>query len=431
MRILTATGIRGLDEEISRHSTAVYRASSIDEAAELARRVVPDAVVLSVYLPGRMDAVETACQLNNEGFRVLVLIGGRAELKPLLMKNGVAFLEGKLQTASDIVNALRDRPRTAEGRYSRSYVLREIKKEYQTAATSGEDYRIMTLPEISEEEEKQDESHSTPILGLWGPKPGLGVGSIARGLARAAAVELKTLLVELDFRYPQQMFMLGISDNDRCLERALQHLQENTSGGISEYILRGKGADRQVKGLNLPDGLHLLAPGVDRGIELFPKVAGDEVVSRLFEQVRDEFDVVIVDLPSEVDSFLTVGAMKMCTHLIVVLDGCPANMWLLEKRLALLKRIKIPVISKTVVVTCNLPEGVTPQIVQQACGLKVIWDVPHDDKMGQSALYFQTGSIFEQSVQGLAVKLGITRERIKPRQEPRRAVLPKILPVRA
>jgi cellulose biosynthesis protein BcsQ len=164
------------------------------------------------------------------------------------------------------------------------------------------------------------------------------------------------------------MFSFGISDNDKCLERAIQALQQNDSGSINEFMLRGRNAANSIKNtqIQIPDGLHLLAPSPERGLELFPKVDNQDVIFKIIDQGKEEFDIIIVDLGSELNSHLTIGAFRRCTDMVTVLDGNPAVLNIFERRLSFLQRLKIPTINKAVAITNNLPPGVTPQIIQHS-----------------------------------------------------------------
>lgn len=408
MNILACTGIPELESELNKYCV-IQSVPVVDDILALAQSWKPDAVLLSVYLPSfKADIIETCRNLRRNGIRIVVMCGediGRAW--PFFEAGISDFIVGSKTTVHKVIQIIKYPMSISDA----AIMFQKYIEPDETAHNVYEVDKKQRFKEPGDfiltnqnKEEEQEEHKGPPVVGFWGPKPGTGTGSIARAVAVSIASFLKVLLVETDFRYPSAMFSLGMVDEEKCIEKAIQVIQEG-SGSVSQCILNRRNCKSKI---NVPDGFNLLAPSIERGLELFPRIEEEETVAKIHELFKDDFDLMVYDLASELDSYLTVGAMKQCTHLIIVIDGRPAVMSFLEKRLNLLKRLKIKAVENCVVVTNKLPGEIAVQKIQQLCGLKVIHNIPFDREMNEAVMnMLPGGKAFMKSMENLCSLIGL------------------------
>lgn len=448
MKILACTGITDLENELAKY----YEVLSIKVLDDVLDNFLINqsfqAAVISAYLPSFQADFLTVCsELKLRSLRVIALCGDNKHLMQALFNNGIYdFIPGNKVSIRKIIERINNPmgpeeaitfiDKTAPLSQRRSFIgtpgseaesykqqgyrlnqkesnngynLESVKAGSKIAASPvNPEETFVVIKQEKEEEQEQEDDKGPSVLGFWSAKPGSGTGSIARAVAITASHFLKVLLVETDFRYPSAMFSLKMIDDERCIEKAIQAVQEN-SGSVIQSILNKRNYEGKT---DVPEGLHLLAPSIERGLELFPRVESEEVMASIHESVKEDFDLIIYDLPSELDSFLTVGAMKQCTHLIIVIDGRPAVLSILEKRINLLRRLKIKAIENCVAVTNKLPEEVGVQKIQQICGLRVIQNIPYDREMNEAVMHMLPGGrVFMKSIEDLCSRIGIGEKR--------------------
>ncbi|MCL6558427.1 MAG: HAD family hydrolase, partial [Firmicutes bacterium] len=79
MNVLACTGIPELDEELKRFFV-IQSVAVVDDIVDTVERWVPEAVLLSVYLPSfRADIVDVCRRLRRLGIRVVVMCGDNPE----------------------------------------------------------------------------------------------------------------------------------------------------------------------------------------------------------------------------------------------------------------------------------------------------------------------------------------------------------------
>ena len=431
MNVVSFIGVLELDKELDKHCT-IQKARSAEETLQLVVNRKPDAVIISVFFMQKLNinmlALCESLRINNT--RIIVLCGNNTDSVLPLFESGVYdFVVGNRINVYRILHVLKcpmsideaaaifqkitieqshsDQPDKQDWDITTGQTVEQpgINKIEINSVEDKNDYFLMK----SQNQDKHDEycDNGPPVVGFWSPKPASGTGTIARAMALTVAQSMKVLLVETDFRYPSAMFSFKIIDDEKCLEKAIQAVQENT-GSVSQCILNKQNFKNKTNIL-IPEGLHILAPSLERGLELFPRVEGEETVKKIHESIRDNYNLIIYDLSSELDSYLTVGAMRQCTHLIVIIDGRPSVMSILDKRINLLKRLKIKVIENGVVITNKMPEEISAQKIQQLYGMKVIQKIPFDKEMDEAVMNMQPGGkSFMRAIENLCQSLGIS-----------------------
>ncbi|WP_156802040.1 hypothetical protein [Desulfurispora thermophila] len=436
MNVLLCTGVPELDRELERYYS-VQRATTPEEILSAASSWLPDVVVISVYVQETAPHLVELCrELRSYGIRVIALIGDDLHTGKQLFDVGVTdFIKGNRVVLNQILHLIKYPMEIAEAAalfknlkslaLSKSYEINKtvtlkptVRPDTQAPGSAGEHveyavqegpgYRLLARQQKREKQEEQ-EQQGTPVLGIWSPKPGTGTSSIARAIALKVAEQLKVMLIETDKRYPSAMFHFGVSSEERCLDKALQGLLSGT-GGVSQCVLNRRTYGKKN---TLPEGLNMLVPSIERAFNLFPLITPEnaDVLVKLHDHLKDEYDLIIYDLASDIDNLLSIVPMRQCTHLVMVLDGEPSVIAYLQDRLNILKRLKVRAADDIILVANKLPEEISPQRLSTLTGLKVFHNIPYDREMNAALLNLEPGGrLFMKAVDELCNKLGLVTE---------------------
>lgn len=175
------------------------------------------------------------------------------------------------------------------------------------------------------------------IVGIYAPKPNMGASTLAQQLALVLASSAESvLLVELDYRYPSMAIRWQLSDRDRSLERAVSDYIWKPGWRLQDYMLPCR--DDSTRNIEkLPPNLNLLVPSGLRGFETFP-AEPSSFVDELLAQARNLAHAwTIMDISSDMDSALTLSALKRAEICILLDDGDRALEPILHQRMELWK----------------------------------------------------------------------------------------------
>ena len=179
------------------------------------------------------------------------------------------------------------------------------------------------------------------MIGIYAPKPNMGASTVARQLALALASPAEpVLLVELDYRFPSTALCWQLANEERSLERAVSDYLQKPTWRLTDYVLPCRDhSEQQAAEGRFPPGLSVLLPSGLRGFETFPPEP-QTFVGDLADQAKDlAFSWVVMDLPSEVDSVLSITALKCLDLCILLSDGDLGHETLLRQRLELWDQI--------------------------------------------------------------------------------------------
>lgn len=151
---------------------------------------------------------------------------------------------------------------------------------------------------------RTQKNFGTFVLGVSGCARKSGVSTVAGNLAvRAAEMDLgEVLLIDANLNHPRQNsnFRLG------------------NAGGLAELLTGTMEVDNALHNGRV-DGLHVLPAGTRKGIK--SSAATPDAVQNLMNELRSDFDLIIVDLPHDTESART---QFLATHLdgaILVIDA--------------------------------------------------------------------------------------------------------------
>jgi pilus assembly protein CpaE len=202
------------------------------------------------------------------------------------------------------------------------------------------------------------------VVAFWSGKPGVGKTFLAVNTALALARGgVKVALVDGDILNLSVGVFLNLQDVRKTLERALK---VNHSGDIGEFLLYHP----QYPNLAVITGSDLCRP------EGYCNV-NKEAVVQLIEYLKAEFDVVILDTSTDVQSVTTYVALQQANRVLLVTNQDYAQVFATKRQLALLKRLRQPLDKFQLVLNGELKGcKITTAMLEDIFGLKLVQVLP-------------------------------------------------------
>jgi pilus assembly protein CpaE len=203
------------------------------------------------------------------------------------------------------------------------------------------------------------------VVAFWSGKPGVGKTFLAVNTALALARGgVKVALLDGDILNLSVGVFLNLQDVRKTLERALK---VNHSGDIGEFLLYHP----QYPNLAVITGSDLCRP------EGYCNV-NKEAVVQLIEYLKGEFDVVILDTSTDVQTVTTYVALQQANRVLLVTNQDYAQVFATKRQLALLKRLRQPLDKFQLVLNGELKGcKITSAMLEDIFGLKVVQVLPH------------------------------------------------------
>jgi len=154
-------------------------------------------------------------------------------------------------------------------------------------------------------------SHDRPatVIALCNQKGGVGKTTTTINLGAALAeTGSRVLLVDFD---PQGSLSVGLGVNPHTLDRSIYNLLLGRDVRIDEVI-----ASTNLEGLDiLPSNIDLSAAEV----QLVSEVAREQTLSRVLKQVKDRYDVILIDCAPSL-GLLTINALTAADQVLMPLE---------------------------------------------------------------------------------------------------------------
>lgn len=242
------------------------------------------------------------------------------------------------------------------------------------------------------------------VVAYWSGKPGVGKTFLAVNTALALArAGVKVALVDGDILNLSVGVFLNLQDVRKTLERALK---ANHPGDIADFLIYHP----QYPNLAVLTGSDLCRPegycNVDK-----------EAVIRIIEYLKGEFDVVILDTTTDVQTVTTYVALQQANKVLLVTNQDYAQVFSAKRQLALLKRLRQPLDKFQLVLNGEIKGcKITGSMLEDILGLKLVQVLPHQPKHVLDSIFESRPVVLQkgQEILGLRESLESLAQEIFP-----------------
>lgn len=233
------------------------------------------------------------------------------------------------------------------------------------------------------------------VVAFWSGKPGVGKTFLAVNTALALArAGVKVALVDGDILNLSVGVFLNLQDVRKTLERALK---VNRPGDIGDFLLYHP----QFPKLAVLTGSDLCRP---EGYCTVDK----EAVARLIQYLKGDFDVVILDTATDVQSVTTYVALQEANKVFLVTNQDYAQVFAAKRQLALLKRLRQPLDKFQLVLNGELKGcKITSGMLEDILGLKVVQVLPHLPKQVLDSIFDSRPVVLQKGQEILGLREGL------------------------
>ncbi|MDA8210358.1 MAG: AAA family ATPase [Clostridia bacterium] len=233
------------------------------------------------------------------------------------------------------------------------------------------------------------------VVAFWSGKPGVGKTFLAVNTALALArAGVKVALVDGDILNLSVGVFLNLQDVRKTLERALK---VNDPRDIADLLLYHP----QFPNLAVLTGSDLCRP---EGYCTVDK----EAVARLIQYLKGEFDVVILDTTTDVQSVTTYVALQQANRVLLVTNQDYAQVFATKRQLALLKRLRQPLDKFQLVLNSELKGcKITTAMLEDILGLKVVQVLPHLPKQVLDSIFDSRPVVLQKGQEILGLREGL------------------------
>ncbi|WP_126430015.1 AAA family ATPase [Brevibacillus marinus] len=258
-------------------------------------------------------------------------------------------------------------------------------------------------------------------IGVFGIQPGIGAGSIARGLALYSAQQgIKTLYIDLNYRFPKAPYLIGYKGNylEELLDTLLMHEKPNMENYFLHKSKMTLTKQQQDFFKRLPDDFYVLSPSGELGLEYFPNIGTDldqvtDLVKKIIDGAKPYFENILISMSSDPDEILNLATLRVCDQRLFVTDTNPSSVYLFDQRMKLLIDSGVPMDGTQVVVT-KAPAKLDVEPIEKIIGQPIHYTVEYDPHFVKeiNELNLMGGDVFKAGITKIAeTLLGIKAEK--------------------
>ncbi len=343
-----ADSCRDLEIMLSRDSEVSVVGSANDRrsALDLCRQLRPAVVLLDGALLGgdSLSILDEIAEANADTATIVLLDGADMELMRRLMRAGARDCLMRPVSNDDLLSAVR---------------------HVHTTAAKQRDF---AAPPSQDPSRKRGD-----VIAIYSPQGGAGKSMLSANLAVALAKILgaegkppRVALVDLNLQFGDIDLMLNLSP-----QNTIAGLAQKGHGGIDAELLEQYLTVHPESGLKV-----LVAPSTPQYAESITVYTVEQVIDTL----RDNYDVIIVDTPSQLqDTTLAVLDAAKTVLLLTSLDLLALHKT--RTALEMLRQLYTPEKIQPVLNRANSDVGISLADVENVLGVKMISKVPSDGRI--------------------------------------------------
>lgn len=337
-----------LQLERSRDFEIVGEASDGRQAVDLARQIRPNIVLLDSAIFGidSITVIEQVSTASPESAVIVLIDGADMELMRRLMRAGARDCLMRPLSSEELTSTIRSVHQT------------NVKQREALVATTP-DYEANRA--------------QGAILAIYSPQGGAGKSMLSANLAVAMAKAAgengkspRVALVDLNLQFGDIDLMLNLSP-----QNTIAGLAQKGHGGIDSELLEQYLTVHQESGLKI-----LVAPSTPQYAESITVYTVEQVM----ETLRESYDYIIVDTPSQLqDTTLAVLDAAKTILLLTSLDLLALHKT--RTALEMLRQLYEPEKIQVILNRANSDVGISLEDVENVLGVQMRARVPSDGKI--------------------------------------------------
>ncbi len=371
-----------------RDVSVVGGANDRRDTLDLTRQLRPDVVLLDGALLGgdSLHIIDEIAEANAESATIVLLDGADMELMRRLMRAGARDCLMRPVSGDDLLSAVRH--------------------VHQTTSKQ----RDLAIPQPTETSRSRGD-----VIAVYSPQGGAGKSMLSANLAVSLAKALgeggkppRVALVDLNLQFGDIDLMLNLSP-----QNTIAGLAQKGHGGIDAELLEQYLTTHPESGLKV-----LVAPSTPQYAESITVYTVEQVI----ETLRENYDIIIVDTPSQLqDTTLAVLDASKTILLLTSLDLLALHKT--RTALEMLRQLYPPEKIQPVLNRANSDVGISLADVENVLGVKMKSRVPSDGRIvvrsineGKPFVIYDAGTPIAKEINRLALE--ILGKEAPPAEEP-------------
>ena len=360
-----------------RDVSVVGGANDRRDTLDLTRQLRPDVVLLDGALLGgdSLSIIDEIAEANAESSTIVLLDGADMELMRRLMRAGARDCLMRPVSGDDLLSAVRH--------------------VHQTTSKQ----RDMAAPQPTESSRSRGD-----VIAVYSPQGGAGKSMLSANLAVSLAKALgeggkppRVALVDLNLQFGDIDLMLNLSP-----QNTIAGLAQKGHGGIDAELLEQYLTVHPESGLKV-----LVAPSTPQYAESITVYTVEQVI----ETLRENYDIIIVDTPSQLqDTTLAVLDASKTILLLTSLDLLALHKT--RTALEMLRQLYPPEKIQPVLNRANSDVGISLADVENVLGVKMKSRVPSDGRVvvssinkGEPFVIYNAGTPIAKEINRLALEI--------------------------